>query len=183
MTGAVTYLWMVILLAWLGFVAISFMTDVQMAALAGLAFGLSCIVVLRDTVALRGLVAVLEPVGVILPILALRHVASKVGVEITPLTSVELLTFLALYVAFLLTAFDVIPVEGYRLGYAPVPVAVMVLLACAYGAATGNLLVPLVAVVGQLLWVLGWGSSNWFDHVLHVLLVPIILVTLIGRLF
>ncbi|SLN24003.1 hypothetical protein ROA7450_00970 [Roseovarius albus] len=183
MTGMVTQLWMAVLLGWLGFVAISFMTDTQMAAIAGLAFGISCVVMLRETVVLRGLVAVLEPVGVILPVLALRHVAGKLGVEITPLTTVELLVFLALYIAFLLTAFDVIPVEAYRLGYAPVPVAVMVLLACAYGAATGNLLVPLVAVVGQLLWVLGWGSSNWFDHVLHVLLVPVIFATLIGRLF
>ncbi|WP_120499656.1 hypothetical protein [Roseovarius sp. EL26] len=183
MTGAVTYLWMAILLGWVGFVTLNLMTDAQMAALMGLAFGASCVVMLRDTIALRGLVAVLEPVGVILPILVLRHLASKFGVEIAPLSSIELLAFLALYIAFLLTAFDVIPFEAYRFGYAPVPVAVMVLLACAYGAVTGNLLVPLVAVVGQLLWVLGWGSSNWFDHVTHVLLVPIVCVTLVGRLF
>ena len=182
MTGVVTQLWMAILLGWLGFVAISFLTDAQMAALAGLAFGISCVVMLRETIALRGLVAILEPVGVILPILALRHMADKFGFEITVLSVPELCAILVVYIAFLLTAFGVIPLEAYRFGYAPVPVAVMVLLACAYGAATGNLLVPLVAVVGQLLWVLGWGSSNWFDHVLHVLLVPILMVTLIGRL-
>jgi len=37
----------------------------------------------------------------------------------------------------------------------------------------------LVAVAGQALWVAGRGSSNWFDHVLHALLLPVAGVVLI----
>jgi hypothetical protein len=40
---------------------------------------------------------------------------------------------------------------------------------------------PLVAVLGQALWLMGWGSSNWFDHVLHAVLVPVTTVVLILR--
>jgi hypothetical protein len=60
-----------------------------------------------------------------------------------------------------------------------VPVAVMVLAVCAYGLWSGTLFLPLVAVLGQALWVAGLGSSNWFDHVLHAGLVPVAGVVLI----
>ena len=61
--------------------------------------------------------------------------------------------------------------------------AAIVLAVCAYGALTGNLFLPAVAVTGQFFWVAGWGSGNWFDHVLHVLLVPVTAVELAVRLF
>jgi hypothetical protein len=52
---------------------------------------------------------------------------------------------------------------------------------CGYGALTGQVFLPLVAVLGQALWLMGWGSSNWFDHVLHAVLVPVTTVVLILR--
>ena len=65
----------------------------------------------------------------------------------------------------------------------PLSVAVMVLAVCAYGFVTGNWFLPLVAVLGQAAWVMGWGSSNWFDYVLHVVMWPVALVVLVGRIF
>ena len=94
----------------------------------------------------------------------------------------ELLAFVVLYTAFLATVFGVIPMEVYRLGYAPMPVAVMVLAVCVHALATGNWFLALVAVTGQAAWVLGWGSSNWFDHMLHAALWPVAVVVLAGRL-
>ena len=41
----------------------------------------------------------------------------------------------------------------------------------------------LLAVAAQAQWVLRAGSSNWFDHILHVLVVPVALFTLLGRLW
>ena len=80
---------------------------------------------------------------------------------------------------FLASAMGVLPVDLYRLGYAPGPVAAMVLAVCGYGLWSGALFLPLVAVAGQALWVAGRGSSNWFDHVLHALLLPVAGVVLI----
>lgn len=138
---------------------------------------------LRDTLPMNALVAVLAPFGIMLPALAARHVAVKVGLPVPGFSTPELAAFLVLYVAFTCTAFGVIPVDLYRFGYAPWPVAAMVLAVCAYGFATGNWFLAGVAVAGQLAWVMGWGSSNWFDMMLHVLLVPVAAIVLIGRLF
>ncbi|HAW47089.1 MAG TPA: hypothetical protein DCX34_07595, partial [Roseovarius sp.] len=71
----------------------------------------------------------------------------------------------------------------YRLGYAPRPVAAMVLIVCAYGLVAGSLFLPLVAVTGQALWVARLGSSNWFDHVLHAMLMPVAVVVLLMQVF
>ena len=137
----------------------------------------------RDTLPVNGLVALLAPFGVMLPALALRHMAVAQGLSIPGFSTGEIAVFLLVYIAFLCTAFGVIPVDLYRYGYAPWPVATMVLAVCAYALLTGNWFLAGVAVTGQLAWVMGWGSSNWFDMMLHVLLVPVAAVTLITRLF
>ena len=183
MTGFGASAALAILLAWviLAFAGAAlsppFGAGLAVVAAVGLAFGL------KDTLATGGLVALLAPFGVMLPALALRHMAAKLGVPMVPFATWELVLFLVAYTGFLAAAFGVIPVDLYRLGYAPLPVAVMVLVVCAHGALTGNWVVPLVAVLGQLFWVLGWGSSNWFDYVLHVLLWPVALLVLVARAF
>jgi len=181
MTGVLTYLWVGILLGWAAFGLLSFVADSQMAFLVAIMIAGGMITGLHQTIVIRGLIAVLEPVGVVLPLMAMWHVAGRLGVSVPVFSTVELSVFLVAYVAFLAASVGVIPVEVYRLGYGPIPVAVMVLALCAYGAVTGNVMVPLVAVAGQALWVMGWGSSNWFDHVLHAMLVPVVIVVLVMR--
>lgn len=183
MIGALTYASVAVLLGWVVYALTGLFASAPVALIAGVAVGLLSVLVLRDTVAIRGFVAVLGPIGIILPVLALRHAAAGMGMPIAPFGTIELLVFVILYMAFIATSMGVIPVDLYRLGYGPIPVAMMVLALCAYGALTGNLFIPVVAVAGQALWVMGWGSSNWFDHVTHALLVPIIVVVLILRLF
>lgn len=148
------------------------------ALLAGLAVSVAW-----DSVAVSGAMAVLAPFGVMLPALALRHVGVQFGLPVPGFSALELVVFLVAYVAFLCAAFGVIPVDVYRFGYAPWPVAGMVLAVCAYGLLTGNWFLAGVAVLGQLAWVMGWGSSNWFDMMLHVLLVPVAVVALVMRVF
>lgn len=183
MTGRLSYAFLGILSGWLGYALAGLFTGPAAATVAGVALGAAGLTVLRDTVAVRGAMAVLEPIGIVLPILAIRHVLAGLGVEITPFSTVELLVFLLAYTAFLAASMGVIPVEAYRLGYAPIPVAVMVLAVCLYGALSGNWLLPLITVAGQGLWVAGIGSSNWFDHVLHATLVPVVGAVLLIRLF
>ena len=183
MSGLGATIGVAVVLGWVVFALSGLVLSSSLAA--GLALVAAVLVgfLWRDTVAVNGAMAVLAPVGVILPALALRHVAVSLGVPMAPFGTWELVGFLVFYTLFLAAAFGVVPVDLYRFGYAPVPVAVMVLAVCAYGLITGNWFLPLVAVLGQALWITGWGSSNWFDYVTHVLLVPVAAVALMLRLF
>ena len=183
MIGLLTYASVAILLGWVVYAIAGFFVAAPVALIAGGLIGALSVVFLRDTVAIRGIIAVLGPIGIMLPMLALRHAAAGVGVNVAPFGTLELIVFVLVYMAFLAASMGVLPVDIYRIGYFPVPVGAMVLALCAYGALTGNFFIPLVAVLGQAAWVMGWGSSNWFDHVLHALLVPIVLTVLILRLF
>lgn len=171
-----------ILLSWVVFAISGFMMADIRAVTLGAVVGIAWVLLARDSMALRGMVALLAPFGVMLPALALRHAGVKLGFEVPSFGTLELGVFLLAYIMFLMTAFDVVPVDLYRFGYAPMPVAMMVLAVCGYGLATGNWFLPLVAVLGQAFWVMGWGSSNWFDFVLHVLLVPVTAIALVLRL-
>lgn len=173
MRAAVEWIGLALVMAWVGF-AIA-------GPVGGGAMALG-VLVLRSWLPVAGLMALLAPLGVALPALALRQMAAGMGVAVIPFGSVELLVFLLAYLVFLASAMGWIRVDLYRLGYAPVPVAVMVLALCGYGVLTGQVFLPLVAVLGQALWIMGWGSSNWFDHVLHVGLVPVTIVGLILRM-
>lgn len=182
MTGLGAAVALAVLLGWVVFALAGLVLPPGIAAGIGLVLGAAVVFGFRDSMAVGGLIALLAPFGVMLPALALRHAAVKLGVPATPFGTAELAVFLAAYLLFLSAAFGVIPLDLYRLGYAPLPVAVMALAVCAYGAATGNLFLPLVAVAGQALWAMGWGSSNWFDYVLHATLVPVVTVVLLLRL-
>jgi hypothetical protein len=153
------------------------------AVALGLTVGLATSLGLQRTVPVGALVAVLAPFGLMLPALALASLGRLVGLELPSFSAWELAGFLVLYTGFLLTAFGLVPVDVYRLGYAAKPVAVMVLGLCFYGALTENWFIALVALLAQLCWHFKLGSSNWFDFVLHVLMWPIAAVALIAKLF
>ncbi|HKL46605.1 MAG TPA: hypothetical protein VJ906_10240 [Roseovarius sp.] len=182
MIGFLAGLGLAVILGWLAFVVLGWVVAAPLSVWVGGATGALVVLVARNTLPLRGMVALLAPFGVMLPALALRHMTMGAGLPVVPFATLEILVFLVLYVAFLTSAIGLVRLDAYRIGYAPLPVAVMVLAVCLYGFLTGNWFLPLVAVLGQALWLSGWGSSNWFDHVTHVLLVPVALVVLILRL-
>ncbi|GAW36270.1 hypothetical protein RA2_03340 [Roseovarius sp. A-2] len=180
MTGALEWLGLAILLGWVAQALIGFWAGPDVALGLGLACG-TLTLFARRTRPLAGLMALMSPVGVMLPALALRQVAAAWGVPVEAFGTWELVVFLLAYLGFLVSAMGVVPVDVYRLGYAPVPVAMMVLAVCAYGLWSGTLFLPLVAVVGQAFWAAGRGSSNWFDYVLHAGLVAVAGVVLVLR--
>lgn len=186
MTGVYTYVSVAVLAVWAGFAVFLPWTEPEMAVMAGAILGVGLIHGLRESVAVRGLVAVLEPVGIVLPILALRHMVVAVLPEAEmwfgPWNGGVLAAVLVGHVAFLAAAMGVTRGSAYPLGYRAGPVGMMVLALCGLGLITGNVTIPLIAVAGQALWVAKIGSSNWFDHVLHVLLVPVIAIDLAVRL-
>jgi len=181
MSGVLAGLGMATLLSWVAFAILGWVVSPPLSVWIGGAIGGLLVLVARNTMILRGFVALLAPFGVMLPAIALRQMAAELGAPVVPFATFEILVFLLLYVAFLVSAIGVVPVDVYRVGYAPLPVAAMVLSVCVYGYLTGNWFLPLVAVLGQALWLSRWGSSNWFDHVTHVLLVPVALIVLVVR--
>ncbi|MDZ7711191.1 MAG: hypothetical protein U5K36_14905 [Roseovarius sp.] len=180
MRGALEWIGLALVSGWAGSALAGLWAGPVMASAAGGAVA-ALVLLLRHSMPVAGAMALLSPIGVMLPALALRHAATVWGVPVAPFGTVELLVFLAAYAVFLAAAMGLVPVDLYRLGYAPAPVAAMVLAVCAYGLWSGALFLPLVAVAGQALWVAGLGSSNWFDHILHAVLLPAVLVTLILR--
>lgn len=172
-----------ICLGWIAFALIGFMLPTAAAALIGATVGILLAWPFRSSIISTGAVALLAPFGIMLPALAVRHVALGLGVEIPGFSSFEIAVFLAAYIFFLLAAFGRVPVDLYRYGYFARPVAGMTLLLCLYAFATGNWFLALVVVAGQGVWAAGWTSSNWFDTILHVTLVPIAAITLVMRLF
>ncbi len=181
MSGVLANIALGIVLAWVVFALAGWVVTPGLAVGLGVVVALAMVGLARDTLVPGGLVALLAPFGVMLPALALRHMGGSLGLPVVAFGTVEMIVFLGLYVAFLAASMGVLPVDPYRLGYAPVPVGVMVLVLCLYGALTGNPFLPLVAVLGQVAWVMGWGSSNWFDFVLHVVMVPVAVIVLVQR--
>ncbi|MEO1139788.1 MAG: hypothetical protein AAFW87_10050 [Pseudomonadota bacterium] len=169
------------LVVWAVFVLAGMALSPPLAAGLAVLAAVASVTVFRNSVPVAGAIAVLAPFGVMLPALAIRHVAVTLGIPVPGFSTIELFVFLVAYVAFLCTAFNILPFDLYRQGFAPWSVAGMVLLVCIYALVTGNWFLAGVAVFGQLAWVMGWGSSNWFDMMLHVLLVPIAAVALILR--
>ncbi len=182
MNGRVTSVFVGVILGWVGYALTGLIMPFPLAVLAGIGLGVASVTLLRQTIVIKPFIALIGPVGVVLPLLALRHMAGQLGLEIRAFSTAELGIFLLAYGAFLAASLGYLPVDIYRLGYAPLPVGIMALALCAYGALTGNFFIPLVAVTGQGLWYLGWGSSNWFDHVLHAALVPIALLALAAHI-
>lgn len=182
MSAALSSAALAVLIGWAVMMLCGVVLSAPLALAAGAGAGAVAVTLFAHSLPVTGLMALLAPFGVMLPALALRHVAAQLGVTVQPFGTMELLIFLVLYTGFLAAAMGALPVDLYRYGYAPVPVALMVLAVCAYGYATGSLLLPLVAVLGQAVWVLGWGSSNWFDEVTHALLVPVLIIVLVQRL-
>ncbi|MEL7254611.1 MAG: hypothetical protein AAGL23_10590 [Pseudomonadota bacterium] len=154
-----------------------------LAALALAAAASAAAVALSRGLVVGSAVALLSPFGVMLPALALGGVLARLGVDLPGISTLELVVFLMGYTVFLCSAFGVVREDIYRLGYAPMPVAGMVLLVCLHAALSGNWALALVAVVSQLFWVMRWGSSNWFDYMLHVLLWPVAAIALVASFF
>lgn len=182
MSARLTDATLALILAWLGWGVVSIFAAPLIGVPLGLAMGAGAIFYLRGSMALRGLVAVLEPMGIVLPILILRHMLGALGVPFEPFGGLELFFFLLVYLPFLLCAFDLLPFDPYRVGYRALPVAGVALAICLYALLSGHWVLALIAVAGQGLWVFKLGSSNYFDHVVHVSLVPVAFVLLIVRM-
>lgn len=177
--GAIVALGFVV--SWVLYIVFGLFLPGFFAISLALVYGAVLVWFLRNNIAVSGSIAVLAPFGVLLPALALRHMVVGLGWNVPGFSGLEIGVFLVFYTAFLSSAFGRIPVNIYRLGYAPWPVAAMALFLCIYALLTDNWFLALVVVFSQVVWIIRLGSSNWFDHVTHVLLWPVALISLIGK--
>ena len=178
MTRLGSSLALAVLVAWCVHGVLGAMLAPLAAVLLGAAAGAAAVALTRWLL-VGGAVALLAPFGVMLPSLALGSMAGRLGVDVVGFSQLELSVFLVGYTVFLLSAFGILREDLYRLGYAPVPVGIMVVMICFYAALSANWFLATVVVLGQFFWVMKWGSSNWFDHILHVLLLPVAVLALI----
>ena len=144
----------------------------------GLAAALLCDVWLQAEVAVL-LIAVFAPFGTILPALALQNIARRQGLRMPTFGAGQQALILVLYVAFLCAALGVFSFDPYRFGYDPVLGSAMALAGCAYAVWSRFYFVACAFLLGQLAWTFDVGSSNYFDHITHVILVPVILISLL----
>ncbi len=183
MTGQLTNLFMAILYVWAVAGTAGMFLSMPMALGLGTSIGVILGLAWPRNPLSKAVVALLDPVGVVLPFLALRQMAGWIGMEIRPFHSTELVLFLIVYILFLAAATGKLRFDPYRLGYAPLPSGVVALGLCVIGAIQASLFLPLLAVLAQAQWVFRAGSSNYFDHILHAVLVPVVLIELAGRIF
>lgn len=50
-----------------------------------------------------------------------------------------------------------------------------------FWALRGHTVIAIAAILGQILWIADLGSSNFFDHVSHVLLIPVIITCIFAN--
>lgn len=177
-----TTIFLPVILAGLAWGVASLVLSAPLSLIIGIAAGAAATLKARDHIVVNGLVALIEPIGVILPLLILRQALMVLGMPLPSFAALELIMFLGLYVWFLVASTGLLPIDPYQLGYEPLPVAIIVLVLCFLALFSGNWFIPFAAVVAQALWAKGYGSSNWFDHILHVSLVPVALVVLLSRM-
>ena len=104
MSGRVTSVFVGVILGWIAYMFMGLIMPLPLAILVGIAFGTASMTMFRHTQAVKGFIALMGPVGVVLPLLALRHIAGQFGVEIQAFSMTELVLFLLAYGVFLTTS-------------------------------------------------------------------------------
>lgn len=149
--------------------------------------GAAIIVALVSLVALDVplmLMAMFAPFGAVLPALAIQNFTTQFGgYRSTDYHLAEVLGALAVYVLYLCAALGVFAFDPYRFGYQPVMGSVIILVLLAYSLWRGHVFLALALIVGQAAWAFDIGSTNAFDHMTHVILVPVLCVVALQKLF
>lgn len=128
------------------------------------------------------LIAIFAPFGILLPTLALQDIARKCKVyDFGTYPVHELVLVLIIYVAFLSASIGVFHFDPYRFGYSPAIGSSIALTACGYALWRGYYVIAVALILGQIAWTFDLGSSNYFDHMTHVIIVPIIFIVLVKK--
>jgi hypothetical protein len=122
-------------------------------------------------------IATLEPFGVMLPALCLRSSARKVGWQDEAVPSVDKLVLAGLMSVVIAGSFGVLPVFPYGWFYAGIGPAALAVGLALWALWRRQIVVLIAVTLGQVLWLLDVGSSNFYDHVAHLVLIPALVIS------
>ncbi len=123
-------------------------------------------------------VATFEPFGVVLPAVCLASTLRRVGVLNYPqITPWEKLGIAALLTFVVLGTLGLIAPNPYALFYTGLAPALLALSVGAWAALRAQPHILVAVLLAQVLWLLDIGSSNLYDHLTHVLLIPALVVS------
>lgn len=125
------------------------------------------------------MVAMLAPIGVILPALAVRDIFGKAGRISERFHLAEVTIAFCLTTIFIAASIGVIAFDPYRYGFGVLAPALLSLVGVGWAIIRGHHVVALAILLAQGLWVTGLSGHNFFDYSLHALLVPVTLLWLV----
>lgn len=181
MTVIYTTIWLALMLGWIFYKVLALLIPRPKAAIAGLIIGMLLATIGRQFPPATALTALLDPVALIIPVLLAEGLLRPFGYRRSAFPKWEILLFLALWIGFITLSTGVGPFDPYRLGYQPLGAGGITAAFIIYGVIRKNLFLPLLALAAQIMWAAGIGSSNYFDHIQHFLLLPVLLIALLPR--
>ena len=170
-----------LLLSWLAAALLRIALPGKQASLGGLVLGLAIMLAARSTLPVLVLVSLFEPVAFGLSFLILRSLA-KPFLEIKVVPAWEQVLFLGLIFGYLYLSAGVTLFDPYRLGFDPLWAGCVAGSLCLYAGMRGYIGFSLLPFAAQIIWMTGLGSSNYFDHLISALMVPILIASVFGRL-
>lgn len=182
MTQSYEYIGLIIVTVWVAFRVISLIRPGFLALWSSLALVCAAFIIASESLFL--IVAVLAPFGAMLPALALQNIVGRLqdrAHRVFPTS--ELAIVLIVYVAFLSASMGVFEFDPYRYGYFPLFGSAAAFVICGYALWRGYHYVAIASVVGQIAWIFDVGSSNYFDHITHVMVIFVIATVLAKRLW
>lgn len=182
MSGLAEYAGLSALILWLVFRALRLVAIRENALPVGFAIVLIIFAIWPDNPIFAALVALFSPFGVLFPALALRSITRSLGFRPKPFHWAELLGFVLAYSGFLAAAAGVLPFDLFAYGYSPIGATCVTLFLCAMGFIRNCLFLPSVGLISMALWTANLGSSNAFDNVTHLALLPLAVVALISNI-
>lgn len=123
--------------------------------------------------------AVFAPFGFLLPALAIRDVAGRNGIKIAPFHVLEIAVAMFATALFIAASIGVFTFDPYRLGYGPLVPGALALVGILWTLYRKHFLIAAAILAAQITWSFGFLSPNFFDLVLHALVVPICAVWLL----
>ena len=170
MTELYTLMGLSIIFTWIVFSALRFALKPLASITVSLLLVAIYMILLRQTEAMSLPIAVIAPLGAVLPAMAIHNIMQHCNVPLKRFSNSELLFFTVGLLAFLIASIGTIQFDPYRFGYYPLTGTFIAFLASLYLMMRGHWVILIGVLIGQLAWTFDISSTNIFDHISHGLI-------------